>query len=662
VGQPAGPGGRARPDHGGVDPDLIRRAKAAGIAPEYENWRHELVQVPPETLEALLGALDRAAALGHGAAAESEASPDAGTSPAEIREIRERDAGLAIPELPPRRAWGFTVQLYSVRSRQSWGHGDLHDLADLAAWSGRDLDAGFILLNPLSAAEPLPSVSASPYLPMTRLFTSPLYLRVEDIPEYTVLPVTDRITIEQLAAPLQARNTTADLIDRDAVWSAKLAALELIRQVPLDPARQAEFDQYRAERGAELEHWSAWCALAEAHGPDWRTWPAQCATLTAGLAAVREDPGLAERAAFHSWLQWHCDEQLAAAERAADAAGLQHGIIHDLPVGVHPGGADAWAHPELLVAGVNVGAPPDEFNQLGQDWGLPPWHPQQLAAAGYRPLANLFAASLRHAGGLRVDHVLGLTRLWWVPAGQPPDRGAYVSYDLGASVGALAGTAAQAGAVAIGEDLGTVDPVIQGYLARHHILGTTMAWFAREPDGTPLRPGHWRRTAMATVGTHDVPPVAGFVTGDQVTVRARLGLLDQPLEWERVESERNVARWRAALEDEGLLRRGGPHPGAAEFTIAMYGFLSRTPSLLIGVSLADAVGDVRTQNVPGTSAQYPNWQIPLCDAEGRAVLAEELPGLPLLRDTVAAARGASPRRGWPARQPGAGETAGQNAW
>ena len=613
---------RSGADHGWVaDPEIVRRAQAAGIAPTYENWRHERVEVPQETLEALLAALGRASAVAEPAAAATPTSPS--TS--------------GIPSLPEHKTWGFTVQLYSIRSRQSWGHGDLHDLAELAAWSARELGADFVLVNPLHAAEPLPPVSPSPYLPMTRMFTSPLYLRVEDIPEYHQLAPADRVQIEQLSGPLTARNATPELIDRDAVWRAKRAALELVSRVQLSGDRQALFDKFRADRGGELESWSAWCALAEIHGPDWRIWPAQYASPAASLAVVAGEPALRESATFHSWLQWHCEEQLAMAQRAATDAGMRHGIIHDLAVGVNPGGADAWAHPELLVAGVSVGAPPDGFNQLGQDWGQPPWHPQRLAAASYRPLADLFAASLRDAGGLRVDHVMGLTRLWWIPAGRRPDQGAYVSYDHRASVGALAGAAARADAIAIGEDLGTVDPWIRTHLAEHHILGTTMLWFAREPDGTPLRPSHWRRACMATVGTHDVPPVAGFVTGEQVTVRAGLGLLTQPLESERAESDRNLASWQRALQREGLLLPG-ERPGPAEFTVALYGYLGRTPSLLTGVSLADAVGDVRTQNIPGTSTEYPNWQIPLCDAAGRAVLLEDLPDRRLLHDTVAAAR------------------------
>ena len=239
---------------------------------------------------------------------------------------------------------------------------------------------------------------------------------------------------------------------------------------------------------------------------------------------------------------------------------------------------------------------------------------------------------------------MGLMRLWWVPAGMTPDRGAYVRYDHRATVGALAGQAARAGALAIGEDLGTVDPWIREYLAERGILGTSMLWFSREPDGTPLRPEHWRRGCMATVGTHDLPPVTAFLTGEQVTVRARLGLLKQPEDMERRNAELMLSRWRDALVAEELIAPGAS-PGHADFTVALYGYLAKTPAQLISVSLADAVGDRRAQNMPGTSEEYPNWRVPLCDSDGRAVLLESLPGLPLVRAVARAAAAKQPRPG-----------------
>jgi 4-alpha-glucanotransferase len=599
-----------------TDAELIKQAEALGVATSYLDWQSQRVDADPQVLAAIVGALGDVPDQPAGAI--TAAGSPAGGEP----------LLHGLPRIPRGRSWGFTVQLYSVRSRRSWGHGDLRDLADLAVWSASELGAGFIVVNPLHAAEPAPPVTASPYLPMTRRYTSPLYLRIEDIPEYSRLTAAQRQRIERLAAPLRAMNAAPDLIDRDAVWLAKRAALELIYLVPRTDRREAARREFAAREGAELAHWANWCALAEQHGADWRRWPAELAN-PARAARLIASGGLGGRADFHAWLQWLLDAQLAAAQRRALRAGMPIGVIGDLAVGVHPGGADAWAHQDLLVRGISVGAPPDSFNQRGQDWTQPPWHPQRLAACGFRPLAELLAAAFRHVGGLRVDHVMGLMRLWWVPEGMTPDRGAYVSYDHRSTVAALAGEAARAGAVAIGEDLGTVDQWIRDYLASQRILGTSLLWFAREPDSMPLRPEHWRRGCMATVGTHDVPTVSGFVSGDQVTVRASLGLLKDP-EAERARSALLVARWTDALVRESLLP-AGQRSETAEFTVALYGYLALAPALLRGVSLADAVGDRRTQNIPGTSDEYPNWRIPLCDADGHAVLIEDLPGIKLIR-------------------------------
>jgi 4-alpha-glucanotransferase len=558
------------------------------------------VEVPDETLDAVL------TALGENGVPVDRAAP----------------MYAAVAPFPARRSWGFATQLYSVRSRASWGHGDLHDLSDLAVWSGRDLGADFVLVNPLHAAEPQPPVSPSPYLPMSRRQISPLYLRIEDIPEYQGLSTGDRARVEALAAPLRAASSTAALIDRDAVWSAKLAAAGLIRTVPLTASRRAELDAFLARDRRAIGDWAAWCAIAEVHGPDWRSWPAALADPgSAKVAELRRE--LAGRIAFHEWLQWLTAEQLARAQQAAKRAGMSIGVITDLAVGAHPGGADAWARQDVIVPGMSVGAPPDEFNQRGQNWTLPPWHPGWLAAQAGRPLAELIAACTRNSGGLRMDHVMGLARLWWIPAGMAPDRGTYVRYDHELMGGVLAAEAARAGTVAIGEDLGTVEPWLRDFLAGRGVLGTSMLWFEREEDGTPRRPDGWRRGCLAMVGTHDMPPAAAFLTGEQVTLRADLGLLTQPEAEERAAAQAEMTGWLAALAREGLLRTTAPSP--EEFTVALYGFLTRTPAMLIGVSLADATGERRPQNMPGTVDEYPNWRIPLTGADGQPVLLDDLP-------------------------------------
>ena len=588
--------------------ELARRAAECGVGVSYQDWKGRLVEVSDETLAAVLAALgDYGRPAGSG-----EAGPR--TDPA---------AGRAKAPFPARRSWGFTVQLYSLRSRASWGQGDLRDLADLAAWSGGALGADFVLVNPLHAAEPVPPVSPSPYLAMTRRQISPLYLRIEDIPEYGRLSPDDRARVDALGAPLRAASTTTALIDRDAVWAAKRAALEMIRTVPLGPDRQAELDVFLARDHQAVQDWATWCAIAEVHGPDWRSWPPGLADPgSAEVAGFRQ--ARADRVAFHAWLQWLVTEQAAAVQRTARQAGMNIGVIADLAVGAHPGGADAWAHQDVIVSGVSVGAPPDEFNQRGQDWTLPPWHPGHLAAQAGRPLGALIAATARDAGGVRLDHVMGLARLWWIPAGMPPGLGTYVRYDHELLGGVVAAEAARAGALAIGEDLGTVEPWLPAFLSARRVLGTSMLWFERRADGTPRRPGGWRRGCLATVGTHDVPPAAAFLFGDQVTIRAELGLLTQPEAEERAAAQADARRWIAMLAREGLLGGSG-WPSPEEFTIALYAYLTRTPAMLIGVSLADAVGERRPQNMPGTVDEYPNWRIPLTDGEGKPVLLEDLP-------------------------------------
>jgi len=602
---------------------LRRRAEARGVTTAYRDWQGRKVQVSDQTLGAVLAVLGSAPP-------PARARPGAATG--------RLAAPLAAPWHPgdhpaapagPRSGWGFTVQLYSVRSRLSWGHGDLRDLADLAAWSGRELGAAFVLINPLHAAEPVPPVSASPYLPMSRRFLSPLYLRVEDIPEYAQLPPAQRQRIATLAAPLRARNGTPGLIDRDAVWAAKRAALEIVHAWPLAQGRRAAFRRFVVREGQALDDWATWCALAEIHGPDWRAWPAALRSpRSAAVAAARER--LHARAGFHAWLQWAAQAQRAAAQEAARAAGMSIGVIGDLAVGAHPGGADAWAYQDMLAPGMSVGAPPDEFNPRGQDWALPPWHPGLLDAAAYQPLADLVRAGFTGSGGLRADHVPGLFRLWWVPAGMSADQGTYVRYRHEAMVGLLAGEAARAGGVAIGEDLGTVEQWMRDYLAARRVLGTSMLWFERRADGTPLPPRRWRRDCLATVGTHDVPPAAAFLTGEHVALRSTLGLLTGSLAAERQQAAAAVSAWRDALAGQGLLPPGAA-PGPEDFTRALYGYLARTPAALIGVSLADAVGERRPQNLPGTTDQYPNWRVPLCDGEGRAVLLEDLARRPAVR-------------------------------
>lgn len=535
--------------------------------------------------------------------------------------------------LAERRAWGFMTQLYSVRSAQSWGVGDLADLRDLSWLSARRCGADFILINPLHAAEPTPPMAPSPYLPTSRRFVNPLYLRVEDIPETAYLPRAERELVEQQAHAARPLSTDPGPIDRDAAWAAKRAALDVVFAAPRTTARQAAFDAFRAEQGKGLEDFATWCALSEHFAG--QEWPEEARDHSSELVrGLRSE--LADRVLFYCWLQWLCDEQLAAAQRGALSGGMRLGIMHDLAVGVHPEGADAWAMREVMAQGVSVGAPPDMYNQQGQDWSQPPWRPDALARAGYLPYRDMLRTVLRHAGAIRIDHVLGLFRLWWIPRGAGAQNGAYVKYDHEALIGILCLEAERAGAVVIGEDLGTFEPWVRDYLTERGVMGTSVLWFEQEESGF-IPPERYRRLALATVTTHDLPPTAAYLAGEHVDLRERLGLLSKPVEEVRAEAREERGKMVDVLRRRGLIGQG--EPSETDLVEAMHRLLLDSPAVLVGVSLADAVGERRAQNQPGTYEEYPNWKVPLADSEERLVLLDELFDNSRLQSLVASING-----------------------
>ena len=593
-------------------------------------------------------------------------------------------AWLGLPDrLGNRQAWGLATQVYSVRSEGSWGIGDLTDLTDLAVWAGAQHRADFALVNPLHAAAPTTPMEPSPYLPTSRRFVNPLYLRVEAIPEFA--RVSKRAKVDKLRAAIVSRSEKSATIDRDAAWAAKRKALKLVYRVRRSAGRELAFQAYKRREGAALENFATWCALAEKHGGDWRRWPAELQRPGG--------PGVAEfverhRPAvdFHCWLQWQLDEQLAGVQSAARQSGMALGLMTDLAVGVHPYGADAWALQDVFASGVNVGAPPDEFNQLGQDWSQPPWRPDRLAEQEYRPLRAVLAAALRHAGGVRIDHIIGLFRLWWIPTGAEPTAGTYVHYDHDAMIGIAMLEASRVDAVIVGEDLGVVQPWVRDYLRARGVLGTSILWFEHDQwqGGAPLRAEYWREYCLSAVTTHDLPPTAGYLAGDHVRLRESLGLLTRSVEEELAADEADRSAWLAELRRVGLLPEApepdnepgeepgdvdvaGPRargttplaePGDEEIITALYRYLARTPSRLLALALPDAVGDRRTQNQPGTCDEYPNWRLPLSTPDGRPMLLEDL-----FRDPRAAALcevlDAATRAGSPA--PGSDPSGGPSA-
>ena len=538
------------------------------------------------------------------------------------------------------RLWGLMAQIYSVRSRRSWGIGDLADLADLAAWSGHELGADFVLVNPLHSAAPILPMTPSPYLPATRRFPNPIYLRVEEIPEYAYLSGAERKAVRRLGKPL--RKLSADLLDRDAVWAAKSAALDIVRRVPLTPGRQARYDAYVEREGAGLVDFATWCALAEEWGPAWREWPEGLQHPSSeAIATWRAEH--ADRIERHLWMQWVLDEQMEQTQESAIDVGMRAGIIHDLAVGVAGEGADAWALQDVLATGVTVGCPPDMYNQLGQNWAQPPWRPDALADAAYVPYRDMLRTLLRHSGGIRVDHILGLFRQWWIPEGAPASEGAYVGFDHEALVGILALEAHRAGALVIGEDLGTVEPRVEEFLHERGILGTSILWFERWSGGVLKAPEQWRGDVLASVSVHDLPPTAGYLAGEHVRIRAELDLLTTSLDEERRSDEAATREWLDLAIERGWLDDLDTDVDA--HVIALHRIVAASPARLIGIAVPDLVGDIRAQNQPGTDQEYPNWRVPLTDRTGAPVALEDLSRAPLLEDIIATVRPTRHRRG-----------------
>jgi 4-alpha-glucanotransferase len=524
-----------------------------------------------------------------------------------------------------RRLWGVATQLYSVRSKRSWGVGDLTDLADLAVWAGARHGAGFVLVNPLHAAAPTAPMEPSPYLPTSRRFFNPLYLRVEAIPEFAYVP--HRRRLRRMQADVQAGADRLDIVDRDSAWAAKRAALEAVYRVTRSAGRELAYTAFKAREGRALDDFATWCALAEIFGSDLHEWP-ESMQHPAGPGVEDFAAEHADEIDFHRWLQWQLDNQLAAAQSLAGRAGMTLGIMHDLAVGVHPNGADAWALQDALALGVTAGAPPDAFNQQGQDWSQPPWRPDQLVELAYLPFRAVMSAVLRYAGAVRIDHIIGLFRLWWIPAGAAPTEGTYVYYDHEAMIGIVALEAHRADAVVVGEDLGTVEPWVRRYLRERGIFGTSVLWFEldRDGDGGPLPAELWREYCLSSVTTHDLPPTAGYLAGEHVRLRNSLGLLTRPVEEELANDQAEKIAWLEELRRVGLLEVDTAEDDTLEEEIvqALHRYLGRTPSKLLAMSLADAVGDRRTQNQPGTTDEYPNWRVPLAGPDGQALLLEDV--------------------------------------
>jgi (1->4)-alpha-D-glucan 1-alpha-D-glucosylmutase len=525
------------------------------------------------------------------------------------------------------RIWGPAVQLYSIRSRRNWGVGDLTDLkhvVEFAAAAG----AGIVGLNPLHALSSAAPQHASPYDPSSRLFGNPLYIDVEAVPEFAHCESARRAVAN---ADFQSKLhwlRGGELVGYRVSFAAKREVMELLyrcfreRHRGRGDERDRAFAAYLASGGDALRRYALFEAIADkmynegiADAGDWREWPVAFRDVNGKTASAFAEAHV-ERVEFHAYLQWQFDAQLDAAAERSTTLGQSVGLLQDLAIGINPGGSESWSDPSLYAVRASVGAPPDPYNAAGQNWGLPPLIPERLRDAAYAPFIATLRRNMRAAGALRIDHVMGLLRLYWVPAGAPADSGAYVRYPFDELLAVLALESQRNRCMVIGEDLGTVPDEARAGLARVGALSSRPLYFARESDGEFIAPAAYPRDAVVSAGTHDLPTLKGFWVGADLDARESLSAFPLPGDRYAQNVERTGQRRQLlhALQREALLPQGiDPYHAAhgdwlPELALAVQRYLARTPAKIHLVAMEDAFGQVEQVNLPGTVDELPNWR------------------------------------------------------
>lgn len=532
-----------------------------------------------------------------------------------------------------KQIWGWMAQLYSIRSSKSWGVGDYADLADLLVKAKEKLGADFVLINPLHAGEPVAPLTPSPYLPVARSMVNVTYIRPESIPEYNLLSEQDRKSVDDLHNQVEPLNNDVQIIDRDAMWRVKMHALWIIFKSGMSDKRAQKFEAFKKDMGDTLESYATWCLCYDKWGAPngddcWEKHLTKDSDEISALA--KQFPDTLE---FYRWLEWVAFGQLHDAQMAAKKAGMRIGIMSDMAVGVHPAGSEVWWNPERFANGACVGAPPDYFNQQGQNWSQPPLNPFELERTGFKTYRDMVHGMFASAGAVRIDHILGLFRLWWIPEGSTPGDGAYVYYDANVMLGILAIEATRANGVVVGEDLGVVPAEALEVLAKNKVLGCTVEWFEQR-DGAFREPKKWREMTLASVNTHDLPPAAGYLNYEHVNIRERLNLLSGSVEEFRADAVKEHNAMLKMLVSGGFLSESALEDESQheqEIVEALYKALKAAPSKLLAASIVDATGERRAQNQPGTNDEYPNWRIPLADADCNPVLLDDLFDLPRVK-------------------------------
>jgi 4-alpha-glucanotransferase len=552
-------------------------AENCGVEAGYHDVFGRWHAVCPETLSRLVAALSGGEA-GAGGEKQNEA------------ESRRRDRAF---QGDGRRLWGPAIQLYALRSRTNWGHGDFADLRGLIAVAA-NFGASAIGLNPLHALFPDRPEQVSPYAPNSRLFLNVLYIDVMSIPEFPGLEASG-------LGPAVAAARAGELIDYPSVTRTKLAGLRAAYdrfRSAASPVRRADFEDYRQEQGEALLRFSCFEVLRRRHAPkSWREWPEPWRRPdTTTLIQFREENR--DECEFQEFMQWVAARQLHSCQDDARLRGMSIGLYTDLAVGIDPNGADAWSRQDVVLADFSIGAPPDEFNPAGQNWGLAPFHPHGMAANDYEPLRRLMRAAMSYSGAVRMDHVLGLNRMFLIPHGRGAADGAYVRYPLDALLSVVAEESNRAHCIVIGEDLGTVPDGFREKLSRWGLWTYRVMMFERDHDGRFRPPEAYPAEALATFNTHDLPTFRGWLTGADLRTKRAIGV--DPGETEEARARaRETLRWI-------LAERAQEH--AHDDFAAAATVLAQTPCRLVMVGLDDILDVIQQINIPGTVDQHPNWR------------------------------------------------------
>ena len=519
--------------------------------------------------------------------------------------------------LGDQKAFGVFANLYSIRSDRNWGVGDVGDLETLSRWIA-SVGGAFVGLNPLHALLNRGG-DVSPYGPVSRLWRNPIYIDVDRVPELGEGPAMSRIRTPEIQAALEAIRES-DRVEYEQAWAMKTLALDSLYALFLDlrsrhatHPRIAAFNEFVERGGRWLDDYATWMTIAESRGEwTWKVWPAELQDRRSE-AVKRFANAHTRRIDFHRWAQFELDRQIGDVAASCRASGMAIGLYQDLAVGSSATGSDTWAQRDLFREGATVGAPPDPYSDFGQNWGLPPIDPRALQRDRYRYFIQLVRAGFRHAGALRMDHVMGLFRLFWIPEGATGKDGAYVRYPSDDLLGILALESQRHNALVVGEDLGVVPPEVPPAMQKWGMLSSKVLYFEREGDGGFKPQASYPELSLASVNTHDMPTIAGFWTGHDIELRRSLGLVDDKGSTDGVaHRDHEKRKLLDRLREDGAmpLHEHPPLDAAGVPTVKrrVHEFLCASPVALLALSLDDLGDETDPINVPGVGTdKYPCW-------------------------------------------------------